>query len=146
MRYSANVGVQPHHTALLIETADMRPLILLRYTLQAALVAYCIGHLIYLSLAHADERSIVAGCSAGPDPSCGLFRRLTPDEFETDEQRWLHRYTIHPQHCRLVTSPDDGLVSGPTPRVCARPEAPHYPPGAGRGLLDPRQPERSFAR
>ena len=98
------------------------------------------------ALAHADERSIVAGCSAGPDPSCGLFRRLTPDEFETDEQRWLHRYTIHPQHCPLVTSPDDGLVSGPTPQVCAPREAPHYPPGARPGLLDPQRPERSFAR
>jgi len=101
-------------------------------------------HLI--RLAHADERPIVAGCSAGPDPSCGLFRLLTPDEFETDEQRWLRRYTVHPQHFRLVDNPDDGLVSGPTPQVCAPPETPRYPPGAGRGLLDPQRPERSFAR
>jgi hypothetical protein len=110
-----------------------------------------------------------------------------------DERRdWLNRYTVHPQHCPLVTNPDDGLVSGPTPQVCAPPEALRYPPGdwpearetidpqwaelqrilktpddkltaeelkwkreaerilappsAGRGLLDPMRPERSFAR
>jgi hypothetical protein len=65
-----------------------------------------------------------------------------------DERRdWLNRYTLEaPRHCRLVTSPDDGLVSGPTPQVCTPPETPHYPPGAGRGLLDPQRPERSFAR
>ena len=77
------------------------------------------GFCLWAHLAHADER-------------CGLC--------------WLNHYTIHPQHCRLVDNPDDGLVSGPTPQVCAPPETPRYPPGAGRGLLDPQRPERSFAR
>ena len=92
-----------------------RILILCRYTLQAALVIYCIGHLI-LSLAHADDH-------------------------------WLNRYTLdHPRHCHLVDNPDDGLVSGPTPQVCARPQRPSEPAGARPGLLDPAQPQRSFAR
>ena len=63
------------------------------------------------------------------------------------DERWLNRYTIeHPRHCRLVDNPDDGLVSGPTPRVCARPQRPSETAGARPGLLDPRQPERSFAK
>jgi hypothetical protein len=78
-----------------------------------------------------------------------LLLALTTLAHADERQRrdWLNRYTLEaPRHCRLVTSPDDGLVSGPTPRVCAPPEQPHHPPGAGRGLLDPQKPERSFAR
>ena len=44
---------------------------------------------------------------------------------ERQQREWLDRYTVHPQHCRLVDNPDDGLVSGPTPRVCAKPEQPN---------------------
>ena len=63
------------------------------------------------------------------------------------DERWLNRYTIeHPRHCRLVDNPDDGLVSGPTPQVCARPQRPSETAGARPGLLDPQRPERSFAR
>jgi len=87
------------------------------------------------------------------------------------DERWLNRYTLdHPRHCHLVDNPDDGLVSGPTPQVCARfttdgeydygvsvvidgdgycigrPQRPSEPAGARPGLLDPRQPERSFQK
>ena len=62
-------------------------------------------------------------------------------------ERWLNRYTLdYPRHCLQVDNPDDGLVSGPTPQVCARPQRPSETAGARPGLLDPRQPERSFAR
>ena len=62
------------------------------------------------------------------------------------DERWLNRYTIHPQHCHLVDNPDNGLVSGPAPQVCARPQRQSEPAGARPGLLDPTRPERSFAK
>ena len=90
------------------------------------------------ALAHADERPIVWTCER---EQCAM----TADELRL--LRWKQRYTLrHPQHCHLVDNPDDGLVSGPTPQVCAPPETPRYPPGARPGLLDPQRPERSFAR
>ena len=88
------------------------------------------------SCANADERPIVWTCEQDCSMTVDELRRL----------QWLNRYTVHQRHCRLVDNPDDGLVSGPTPQVCAPPETPRYPPGAGRGLLDPQRPERSFAR
>ena len=62
------------------------------------------------------------------------------------DERWLNRYTVHPHHCRLVDNPDDGLMSGPTPQVCARPQRPSEPAGERPGLLDPTRPERSFQK
>ena len=104
-----------------------RPLILLlRYALQAALVVYCVVHLIW-SIAHADERT-------------DWLRRYTiQSDAKLIEQAasaldCSHLGGVRPGLRWRIGTPDDGMVSGPAPRAAVPDGQPCV------------EPKRSFAR